>query len=271
MASQERTDPPPAVLGEALGEAAESEDAQAGSRMSFLEHLEELRRRIIYSLYSLLAAAVVPGLYADRIYKWMLAYFHQVLPPTVKMIYTQAADGFMFEFKLVLMVALLVASPFVFAQIWLFVAPGLYTRERKVVIPFVVCASALFLAGAAFSHYVAFIMMWKFLGGPTFSNQYIQFVPTIGEAFSLYIHITLILGIIFEMPVFVFFLTRFGLITWRMLVKQWKYAILGSVLIAAVVTPSPDYFSQFVVAVPMLALYGLSIGVAWVFRRREAA
>lgn len=269
MPSHERTDPPPAVLGQSV--SAEAEDVQAGSRMSFLEHLEELRRRIIYSLYSLLAAAVVPGLYADRIYRWMLGYFHQVLPPDVKMIYTQAADGFMFKFELVLLVALLIASPFVFAQIWLFVAPGLYTRERKVVIPFVICASALFLAGAAFSHYIAFIMMWKFLGGSSFSNEYIQFLPTIGEAFSLYIHITLILGIIFEMPVFVFFLARFGLITWQFLARQWKYAILGSVVVAAIVTPSPDYFSQFVVAVPMLALYGLSIGVAWLVRRREAA
>jgi sec-independent protein translocase protein TatC len=268
MPSHERTDPPPTVLGQAVG--AEAEEAQAGSRMSFLEHLEELRRRIIYSLYSLFAAAVVPALYADHIYKWMLSYFHQVLPPTVKMIYTQAADGFMFEIKLVLLVALLIASPFVFAQIWLFVAPGLYARERKVVIPFVVSATTLFLAGAAFSHYVAFVMMWKFLG-QTFSNEYVQFMPTIGEAFSFYFHITLILGIIFEMPVFVFFLTRFGLVTWQFLVKQWKYAILGSVLISAAVTPSPDYFSQFVVAVPMLGLYGLSIGVAWLFRRREAA
>jgi sec-independent protein translocase protein TatC len=268
MPSHERTDPPPAVLGQSV--SAEAEDVQAGSRMSFLEHLEELRRRIIYSLYSLLAAAVLPGLYADHIYKWMLAYFHQVLPASVKMIYTQAADGFMFEFKLVLLVALLIASPFVFAQIWLFVAPGLYARERKVVIPFVVSASTLFLSGAAFSHYIAFVMMWKFLG-TTFSNEYVQFVPTIGEAFSLYLHITIILGIIFEMPVFVFFLTRFGLVKWQFLVKQWKFAILGAVLIAAIVTPSPDYFSQFVVAVPLLGLYGLSIGVAWLFRRREAA
>jgi sec-independent protein translocase protein TatC len=268
MPSHERTDPPPTVLGQAVG--AEAEEAQAGSRMGFLEHLEELRRRIIYSLYSLIAAAIVPAFYADHIYRWMLSYFHQVLPPTVKMIYTQAADGFMFEIKLVLLVALLIASPFVFAQIWLFVAPGLYTRERKVVIPFVVSATTLFLAGAAFSHYVAFVMMWKFLG-TTFSNEYVQFMPTIGEAFSFYFHITVILGIIFEMPVFVFFLARFGLVTWQFLVKQWKYAILGSVLISAIVTPSPDYFSQFVVAVPMLGLYGLSIGVAWLFRRREAA
>jgi sec-independent protein translocase protein TatC len=268
MPSHERTDPPPAVLGQAVG--AEAEDVQAGARMSFLEHLEELRRRIIYSLYALGAAVLVPGYYADYIYRWMLGYFHQVLPPDVKMIYTQAADGFMFKLELVLLVAVLVASPFIFAQIWLFVAPGLYTRERKVVIPFVICASALFLAGAAFSHYIAFIMMWKFLGGSSFSNEYIQFLPTIGEAFSLYIHITIILGIIFEMPVFVFFLARFGLVTWQFLARQWKYAILGSVVVAAIVTPSPDYFSQFVVAIPMLALYGLSIGVAWLVRRREA-
>lgn len=267
MASEQRTDPPPAVIGRAVDEQAE--DEQAGARMTFLEHLEELRKRIIYSLYSLFAAALVPGLYANRIYEWMLKYFQQVLPHDVKMMYTQAPEGFMFEFELVMIVALLIASPFIFAQLWLFVAPGLYTRERRVVIPFVICSTLLFLAGALFSHYIAFIMMWRFLA--TFSNQYVQFVPTIGEAFSLYTHIMLILGLIFEMPVLVFFLTRFGLTNWRWLARQWKYAIVVCVVVAAAVTPSPDYFSQFVVAMPLLALYGVSIGVAWVFRRRETA
>src|SRR5579862_2167835 len=160
MASDQRIDPPPTVLGQTVDAAGD--EAHAGARMSFLEHLEELRKRIIYSIYSIVAAAIIPGLYAGRIAEWMENYFHQVLPSSVKMIYTQAADGFMFELKLVVLVALLIASPFVFAQIWLFVAPGLYTRERRVVIPFVICASALFLAGAAFSHYVAFIKMWTF-------------------------------------------------------------------------------------------------------------
>jgi sec-independent protein translocase protein TatC len=276
MSSEQRVDmggPSPAMLGSI--EESTAEETREGARMSFLEHLEELRRRIIYAIYSLVAASIVPGIYHDRIYKWMLAYLAQVLPHdaamnyTVKMMYTQATEGFMFEFKLVMMVGLLVASPFVFAQMWLFVAPGLYAKERKVVIPFVVCASTLFLAGAAFSHYVAFIRMWSFLA--SFSNDYVQFVPTIGEAFSLYLQVTLILGVIFEMPVFVFFLTRFGIITWRTLVKQWRWAIFIIVLIAAVITPSPDFFSQFVFMLPMFVLYGISIGVAWVFRRRETA
>jgi sec-independent protein translocase protein TatC len=266
MSSEQRIDPPPAMLGSVEGTA---EETREGARMSFLEHLEELRRRIIYAVYSLLAASIVPGIYHERIYTWMLAYFKQVLPHDVKMIYTQATEGFMFEFKLVMLVALLVASPFVFGQMWLFVAPGLYAKERKVVIPFVICASVLFLGGAAFSHYVAFIRMWSFLA--SFSNDYVQFVPTIGEAFSLYIQVTLILGAIFEMPVFVFFLTRFGIITWRTLVKQWRWAIFIIVLIAAIITPSPDFFSQFVFMLPMFVLYGISIGVAWVFRRRETA
>jgi len=267
MSSDQRIDPPPAMLGQSVDR--ESETAEEGSRMTFLEHLEELRKRIIYALYSLLVAAVVPGIFADRIYKWLLAYFAQVLPQNVKMIYTQAAEGFMFEFKLVMIVALLIASPFVFAQFWLFVAPGLYAKERKVVIPFVISASALFLAGAMFAHYIAFIQMWRFLA--TFSNEYVQFVPTIGEAFTLYIDILLILGVIFELPVLVYFLTRFGVVTWQFLARQWKYAVVTSVIVAAIVTPSPDFFSQFVVAIPLLALYGVSIGVAWLFRRREAA
>jgi sec-independent protein translocase protein TatC len=263
MAPNERTDSRPALLGETV------EDSQDGARMSFLEHLEELRRRILYSVYSLIGACILPGIYADRIYKWMLAYFHQVLPPTVKLIYTQASDGFMFEVKLVLLVGVLIASPFIFAQLWLFIAPGLYAKEKKVVIPFVVCASTLFLAGAAFSHFYIFLMMWRFF--ETFSNEYIQFVPTIGDAFELYVQLMLAMGAVCQMPILVFFLTRFGIITWRFLVNQWKYAILIITVVAAVVTPTPDVPTMLAVAAPMFVLYGVSIGVAWFFRRRETA
>jgi len=262
--ANERTDSRPALLGETV-----EEETQEGARMSFLEHLEELRRRILYAVYSLIAACIVPGLYADRIYKWMLAYFHQVLPPEVKMIYTQAADGFMFEVKLVLLVGVLIASPFIFAQLWLFVAPGLYAREKKVVIPFVICSTVLFLAGAAFSHYYVFLMMWGFF--ETFSNEYIQFVPTIGDAFELYVKMLLAMGAVCQMPILVFFLVRFGIITWRFLARQWKYAILIITIVAAVVTPTPDVPTMLAVAAPMVVLYGLSIGVAWFFRRRDIA
>jgi sec-independent protein translocase protein TatC len=166
-------------------------------------------------------------------------------------------------------VGVLIASPFIFAQVWLFIAPGLYAKEKKVVIPFVICASTLFLAGAAFSHFYIFLMMWRFF--ETFSNEYIQFVPTIGDAFELYVQLMLAMGAVCQMPILVFFLTRFGIITWRFLVKQWKYATLIITVVAAVVTPTPDVPTMLAVAAPMFVLYGVSIGVAWFFRRREPA
>jgi sec-independent protein translocase protein TatC len=245
------------------------EAATGGARMGFLEHLDELRKRIIYAIYGLIAGCILPFFFADRIYHAMTGYFAQVLPQGVKMIYTQASDGFMFELKLAFLVGLMLASPWVFAQLWFFVAPGLYTREKKVVIPFVFFSTLLFIGGAAFNHYIAFLAMWKFFA--TFSNEYIQFLPDIKSAFSMYIMMGLGLGAIFEMPMLMFFLARFGIVTWQFLARQWKYATVLIFIIAAVITPSPDIATQCIFAAPMFVLYGISIGVAWMFGKPRKA
>ncbi len=240
----------------------EAEESPEGdhTRMSFLEHLDELRRRIIYSLYAVLAGCAVSFFFLDSLYEYMTAYFGRF---GGKLIFTGLTDAFVLDMKLGLLAGFLVASPFVFSQVWLFIAPGLYTREKRVVLPFVFFATSLFGAGVWFAHRYAFPSMFEFFA--SFENGHVQFFPTIKEAASFYIWMVLGFGTVFQMPILVFFLARFGIITWRFMAKQFKYAVLIIFIIAAVVTPSGDPVNQTIFAAPMIVLYILSIGVAWMF------
>jgi sec-independent protein translocase protein TatC len=179
--------------------------------------------------------------------------------------------AFLFNMKVGALAGLLLASPFVFAQLWLFIAPGLYAREKRVVIPFVGLSSILFGGGAFFAHQVAFPAMWKFfasyagLGG-------LQFFPTIDDTFAFYVKTIIGLGLIFQMPLLVYFLARFGIVSAGFMLRHYKYAVLIIVVLAAVITPSGDMVTLGVFAAPMLVLYGVSIGVAWIVggrRRRD--
>jgi sec-independent protein translocase protein TatC len=254
----------------ALTDPDEFEDAEVeeetGRRMSFLEHLEELRRRLVYSLYGLVGGSIISFIFVDRLFKYMLHYMKAL---GGHLIFTELTGAFMLEFKIGLLGGLLIASPFIFAQLWFFVAPGLYTREKRIVMPFVLSSTILFLSGVLFAHLIAFPNMWRFFG--SFAGPDLEFFPTIGEAFSFYIKMVLGLGLVFELPMLVFFLARFGIVTWRFLWQKSKIAIVLIFIIAALVTPSPDPINQCIFAAPMLVLYGLSIGVAAVFGKKRPA
>ena len=243
------------------------QDETDRSKMSFLEHLEELRRRIIYALYAILASFAVTFWFMDRMNVYMLRYFTQTAGAK-QLLATQLTEGFMFEFKLALLAAVILAAPFVLMQLWLFIAPGLYAREKKVVLPFVASATLLFGSGVWFAHVVAFPAMVKFFVG--FMNQYLTVMPSLQLLFSFYVKMVLGLGIVFELPVLVFFLARFGIVTARFLWRNTKYAVLIIFVIAALVTPSPDPVNQCIFAAPMLVLYAISIVVAWIFGKKSA-
>jgi sec-independent protein translocase protein TatC len=162
---------------------------------------------------------------------------------------------------------LLLAMPILVSQIWLFIAPGLYPREKKWAIPFVVFTSIFFLGGALFSHFVVFRLAWSFFAG--FSTDYMDFMPKIAPVFSLYVKMMLAMGIVFQLPTLVFFLAKLGLVTPKFLIKNTKYAILIIFIIAAVLTPSADPVTQTAMAAPMMVLYGISIGIAWVFQKGQ--
>jgi sec-independent protein translocase protein TatC len=234
------------------------------SRMGFLEHLDELRRRLIYSVYALLASCALTFYFWKDLYSYLIKYF-QANGGTL--IYTEPLSGFMFSLKIGVLSGALLASPFIFSQLWLFVAPGLYTREKRIVIPFVVCSTILFLSGAWFAHAIAYPAMWKFFA--SYQQDGLQFFPTLDVTFSFYVKMMLGLGLVFEMPMLVFFLARFGIVSAGFLLKKMRYAILIIFILAAVITPTPDPVNQCIFAAPMIILYGISIGVAWVFGKKK--
>jgi sec-independent protein translocase protein TatC len=251
------------------------DDDDSGARMSFLEHLDELRKRLIYSVYSLLAGCAVAFFFAGRIQEFIFVPLYEALKaaPAVAgqqgFIYTRGFEPFMLTMKIGALAGLMLASPLIIYQIWLFIAPGLYSHEKKFAIPFVLFSTVFFLLGAAFSHYVAFPWTWLFFLG--WQTAYMSFLPNIGDAFSLYVKLLLGFGLIFQMPTVVFFLARMNVVTAGFLARNTKYAVLAIFVIAAVISPGTDVVSQALMAGPMLGLYAISIVIAWVVAPRKKA
>ena len=235
------------------------------TRMSFLDHLDELRKRILYSVYALVATCVVTLYYWQELFVYLAVYFGQ---QGGHLVYTRPMGAFMFSLKLSLLAGVILASPFIFAQVWFFVAPGLYSREKKLAIPFIFFSTLLFAAGAWFAHVVAFPAMWRFFVSYNGLGN-IESMQNIDDTFGFYVGVVLGLGAVFQMPLLVFVLSRFGMVTWRFLVKHFKYAVLAIVVLAAVITPSADIATQLVFAAPMLVLYIVSIFVAMIFGKRK--
>ena len=238
------------------------------ARMSFLDHLDELRSRLIVSAAAIGLGFVVALAFIRYVFDFVMRPLQQALPPGGRLIYTEPAEAFLLYLKIAALVGAVLAAPVVLWQLWLFVAPGLYANEKRYVLPFVLFSTVFFVLGAAFSHYVLFPLAWRFFAG--FSSDYVEFLPRIEPVFSLYAKLMLGMGLVFQMPTLVLFLARIGVVTAGMLLRHFKYAVLAIFVIAAVVTPSPDALSQVLVAAPMLVLYGLSVLIAWVFGRPRA-
>jgi sec-independent protein translocase protein TatC len=235
-------------------------------RMGFFEHLEELRRRLIVSLIALFVAFLVAWAWAPNIFEFLARPIRRVLPPGQNLAYTTLTEPFLMYFRVALLAGTVLASPILIWQIWLFVSPALYRREKKWVLPFVGFGVLFFLSGCAFAYYEAFPLVVQFLIGV---GKPFQAVITINEYVSLATKLILGLGLCFEMPILVFFLARLGVVSERWLLAKFKYAVLIIFIIAAVITPTPDVATQCVFALPMIALYLLGILIAWMFRRKE--
>ena len=247
-------------------ELTDPDELDDGSRMSFLEHLDELRKRLIYSVYSLLIGCAIAFFFVGRIQEFIFVPLFEILDGN-QFIYTRGFEPFMLTMKTGALAGLMVASPLIIYQLWLFIAPGLYSHEKRFAIPFVFFCTIFFLAGAAFSHWIAFPWTWAFF--KSWENAYMQFLPNIGDAFSIYVKMLLAFGLIFQMPTIVFFLARMQVVTARFLARNTKYAVLIIFIIAAVISPGTDVVSQAMMAGPMLALYGISILIAWIVAPRK--
>ncbi len=236
------------------------ESTASPEKMSFLEHLDELRKRILRVIVSLAVAFVVCFVFSTQIWDFLMRPMQMAMPEGGSLIATKVPEIFVLHLKMSFFVAIFVASPAWMAQIWLFIAPGLYSHEKKFAVPFVVFGTVFFVAGAAFSHYIVFPYAVRFL--TTFGSESIQILPTVSEAFSFYSRVVLGSGLVFQIPTVVFLLSRMGLVTPGFLWRQFKYAILIIFITAAVLTP-PDAVTQSLLAFPMIFLYLLSIAISW--------
>jgi sec-independent protein translocase protein TatC len=244
--------------------------------MSLLEHLEELRRRLIHSALYLIGGFAVAWFFHEKIYQIMQApityALHKHNLPT-QLIIHNPVDGFNMYLKISFMAGCIIASPFVLYQAWLFISPGLYQNEKRYIVPFMTATVTLFLAGAFFGYRWVFPGSLDFLFG--FSRQFRPLIE-VNEYTNLFLTVILGLGIAFEMPTFVFFLSLFGIVSPRFLWKNLRFAILIIFIIAAIITPTPDPLTMCVFATPLLCLYLLSIGVSYMVhpaqrrKRKEA-
>jgi sec-independent protein translocase protein TatC len=238
-----------------------------GGKMSFLDHLDELRRRIIYSLIAVGVGFGIAFFWLDNIFTFIFKPMQEVLPAGQTMIYTEPGEQFFLMFKIGLMAGLIIASPLVFAQIWRFIAPGLYVHEKKLAIPFILMGTLLFIGGAAFSHYAVFPVIWKFFA--TSSIDFVTFMPRIEPAFAWYLRLMLGIGITFQLPTLVLFLAKMGLITPRFMIRNFKYAVMIIAVFAAVISPDPGGVGMLMMGGPVIVLYILSIGLAWMFGKKR--
>jgi sec-independent protein translocase protein TatC len=242
-------------------------EPEEGGKMSFLEHLDELRKRIIRALVGVVAGFGIACFFLDELFDFVMGPMQRLLAPGQQLIYTEPTEALMLYLKLALIAGLLLASPVVMTQVWMFIAPGLYSHEKKLAIPFVVLSSVCLVVGAAFAHYIVFPLTWTFFA--SFASDTITFAPRIEPAFALYMKLVIIFGLIFQMPTLVLFLARMGLVTAKFLIKNMKYAILIMFIVGAVLSPGTDPIGQAAMAGPMFVLYLISILLAWVFGKRK--
>lgn len=233
--------------------------------MSFVEHLEELRRRLIWSVAFVSAAFGVCWFAAADLLEVAKAPI-LAANPNVTLSLSRAQDIVGLNVKVTLVAALFLSSPFVLAQAWLFIAPGLYPHERRYVVPFVLFGSMLFVAGGAFGYFIAFPTALRFLLAWIIESHLTPIIDT-GEYLSLFLTIVVAFGVSFQIPAIVFVLSRIGLVDARFLAAKLKYAVFGCVVASAILTPTTDPGNMLLLAGPMIVLYSVGIVVAWIFGR----
>ena len=237
-------------------------------KLSFVEHLEELRNRVIKCLIAIGIGFLVSYAFAKKIFFLLAKPLQEALPPNSTLIFISPTEAFIIYLKSALIAGFFLSAPFILYQIWKFIAPGLYEKEKGYVVPFVITSSILFVGGAFFGYFFVFPPAFKFLV-TSFASDLIKPLPSMKEYFGLATKLLLAFGIIFETPVFFFFLAKLGIVNYRMLLKFQKYAVVLVFFLAAILTPGPDVFSQFMMAIPLLVLYELSILITWFFGKKQ--
>jgi len=242
--------------------AGEDDEDEGMLRMSFMEHLEELRSRIFKALFGIAAAAILSLTFCSQLWNFVrqpAAVALTNLGYAPDLVQTTPLEGFnIIWFKLPLMCSIFVAAPWLLYQLWAFIAPGLYPRERRWAVPFILASAALFLLGGMFAYFVVFRFGLEFLLSIGKGQGVIPMV-TISEYFQLFVNVVLGVSIIFELPVLIFFLTLLRILNPAFLIRHSRYAILGIVILAAIITPTPDVFNLMLFAAPMTLLFYIGV------------
>lgn len=260
---------PPAPPSSGKSSTDDDDDDEGMLRMSFLEHLEELRSRLIRVVVGVIVAYVLCLIFAGEMWQMVsdpaVTALKEVGAKNPKLAQLTPMDGFLIIYvKLPLLAAVFLASPWVLWQVWAFIAPGLYQKERRFAAPFVLCSAGLFIAGGCFAYFVAFRLGLAFLLGIGMDKN-VEPVVSIVEYFDLFVNVTLGIGAVFELPILIFFVVILGLVSPKFLIDNSRYAILAIVVLAALITPTPDAFNLTIFAVPMILLYFVGVFAGWIF------
>jgi len=243
-------------------ESKRDQDDLHDGAMGFLDHLDELRRRLIRSCIAIGVGMAISAIFVDRLANFVLDQIIRTLPAGSALIYTNPSEGFSFWFNITLIAGLVLSAHFVMYQVWGFIAPGLYASEKKFVVPFVLLTTVGTATGALFGNYVLFPGMMKFFSA--FSSKHLIMMPSINETFDHYVTTMIGMVVVFQMPTLVYFLARLRLVTARFLWRHLGYAILVIFIVAALLTSSGDAWNQTAFAMPMIGLYLISIVIAWI-------
>lgn len=233
--------------------------------MGLLDHLNEMRRRLVWGVMYVAIGFAVCWAFVDILFDVIMHPLLAVLPAGTHAQYTTLPEAFFTRMEIAFVGGVFLASPGLFYQVWAFVAPGLYDEEKRYIVPVAALSALFFICGGLFCYYIVFPFAFNFF--ISYSTPEIVMTPKISDYLSFVLKLTIAFGLIFEMPIFALFLSRFGIVTAKLMRRGRRYAIVVIFILAAILTP-PDVISQLLMACPMLLLYELSIGVAWVFGRK---
>lgn len=238
----------------------------SAEKQPFLSHLEELRKRLVVCAIGVGAGFVIAYIFAERLFQLLVAPLKAVMPEGDQLIFTNLPEMFFAYIKVAFIAGIMAASPLIFYQLWMFIAPGLYRKEKKMAIPFVISSTILFVGGALFGYFVVFPFGFKFFIG--FSNDYVKALPSVKQYFSFSMKLLFAFGAVFELPVIIFFLSKMGIVTPQFLRQKRKYAILLTFALAAILTP-PDVITQCMMAGPLIVLYEIGILVSRIAQKKK--
>lgn len=268
--SGEAEAPAPAEAGGGDGgsgdDSSQEVDPDDLPEMGLLEHLDELRGRLTRAFIAAFVGLLICYSFAQQIFDYLLMPLKPLLPEGSHLIFTSLPEGFFTYIKLSAVAGVFLTSPYIFYQLWQFVAPGLYKSERRWLVPIAFFSALFFCSGALFGYFVVFPIAFEFFMG--FTTELIRPMPTLKEYLSFSLKLLIAFGVAFELPLFIFFLARLGMVTSRSLRKFRKYAILLAFIVSAILTP-PDVVSQTFMAGPLIILYELGIWVAHFFGKRR--